>query len=155
MTYDQLVLALGAVTNFYHIPGLAEHALTMKTLGDAILLRNRVIDALELADNQVDETARQTTLTVVIAGGGFAGVETIGAVNDFLRDAMKFYPHLKADMVRVVLVHPGEVVLPELSESLGRYAERKQAARGVEIRLKTKVAGYDGHMLPPLPRRTV
>jgi NADH:quinone reductase (non-electrogenic) len=145
VTYDQLVLALGAVTNFYHIPGLAEHALTMKTLGDAILLRNRVIDALELADNQVDETARQTTLTVVIAGGGFAGVETIGAVNDFLRDAMKFYPHLKADMVRVVLVHPGEVVLPELGESLGRYAERKQAARGVEIRLKTKVAGYDGH----------
>ena len=145
VTYDQLVLALGAVTNFYHIPGLAEHALTMETLGDAILLRNRVIDALELADNQVDETARQTALTVVIAGGGFAGVETIGAVNDFLREAMKFYPHLKADMVRVVLVHPGEVVLPELGESLGRYAERKQGARGVEIRLKTKVAGYDGH----------
>ena len=145
VTYDQLVLALGAVTNFYRIPGLAEHALTMKTLGDAIVLRNRVIDALELADNQVDETARRTTLTAVIAGGGFAGVETIGAVNDFLREGMKFYPHLKPDMVRMVLVHPGEVVLPELGESLGRYAETKQGARGVEIRLKTKVAGYDGH----------
>jgi NADH dehydrogenase len=143
--YDQLVLALGAVTNFYRIPGLAEHALTMKTLGDAVVLRNRVIDALELADNQVDETARRTTLTAVIAGGGFAGVETTGAVNDFLRAGMEFYPHLKTNMVRVVLVHPGEVVLPELGESLGRYAERKQGERGVEIRLKTKVAGYDGH----------
>src|SRR4029453_9606955 len=60
-TYDQL--ALGAVTNFYHTPGLEEHALTMKTLGDAILVRNRVIDALELADNQLDETDRKTTLT--------------------------------------------------------------------------------------------
>jgi NADH:quinone reductase (non-electrogenic) len=142
--YDHLVLALGSVTNFYHIPGLAEHALTMKSLGDAILLRNRVIDALELADNQMDETARHETLTAVIAGGGFAGVETTGAVNDFLREGMKFYPHLKPDMVRVVLVHPGEVVLPELGESLGRYAQRKQAERGVEIRLQTKVAGYDG-----------
>jgi NADH:ubiquinone reductase (H+-translocating) len=144
ISYDQLVLALGAVTNFYHIPGLAEHALTMKTLGDAIRVRNQVIDALELADNQENETARKTTLTVVIAGGGFAGVETIGAVNDFLREGMKFYPHLRPDMMRVVLVHPGEVILPELSESLGRYAEKKQGARGVEIRLRTKVAGYDG-----------
>jgi NADH dehydrogenase len=144
VTYDQLVLALGAVTNFYHIPGLAEHALTMKTLGDAILVRNRVIDALELADNQVDEAARRATLTAVIAGGGFAGVETVGAVNDFLREGLKFYPRLKADMLRVVLVHPGEVLLPELGASLGRYAERKQGARGVEIRLKTKVIGYDG-----------
>jgi NADH:quinone reductase (non-electrogenic) len=142
--YDQLVLALGAVTNFYHIPGLAEHALTMKTLGDAILVRNQVIDALELADNQIDDTARKTTLTAVIAGGGFAGVETVGAVNDFLREAMKFYPHLKADMVRVVLVHPGDVILPELSESLGRYAEKKQAERRVEIRLRAKVSAYDG-----------
>jgi NADH:quinone reductase (non-electrogenic) len=142
--YDQLVLALGSVTNFYRIPGLAEHALTMKSLGDAILLRNRVIDALELADNQEDERARRKTLTAVIAGGGFAGVETTGAVNDFLRDGMKFYPHLTPDMVRVALVHPGEVVLPELGESLGRYAQRKQGERGVEIRLKTKVSAYDG-----------
>ncbi|MGB7933338.1 MAG: NAD(P)/FAD-dependent oxidoreductase, partial [Gammaproteobacteria bacterium] len=141
---DQLVLALGAVTNFYRTPGLAEHALTMKTLGDAILVRNRVIDALELADNQIDETARKKTLTAVIAGGGFAGVETAGAVNDFLREGMKFYPHLKEDMVRMVLVHPGDVILPELSESLGRYAEKRLGERRVEIRLKTKVAAYDG-----------
>ncbi len=145
LTYDHLVLALGAVTNFYHTPGLEAHALSMKTLGDAILVRNRVIDALELADNQSDETARRTTLTVVVAGGGFAGAETVGAVNDFLREGMKFYPHLKEEMLRVVLVHPGEVILPELGESLGCYAQKQLARRGVEIRLKTKVTSYDGH----------
>lgn len=145
VTYDQLVLAVGAVTNFFNTPGLEEHALTMKTLGDAILVRNRVIDALELADNQrMDATARQTTLTAVVAGGGFAGVETVGSINDFLREGMEFYPHLQEDMVRVVLVHPGEVILPELGASLGGYAQKKLAKRGVEIRVKTKVTGYDG-----------
>ena len=144
LSYDHLVLALGAVTNFYNTPGLAEHALTMKTLGDALLVRNRVIDALELADNQVNETERQKTLTAVVAGGGFAGAETVGSVNDFLREGLKFYPRLTEDMLRVVLVHPGEVILPELGEGLGRYAQKKLAARGVEIRLKTKVTAYDG-----------
>ena len=144
LTYDQLVLALGAVTNFYRTPGLAEHALSMKTLGDAILVRNRVIDALELADNQADETERKTTLTVVIAGAGFAGIETAGAVNDFLREAMKFYPNLKENMPRVVVADPGDHILPELGISLGRYAQERLARRGVEVRLKTKVAGYDG-----------
>jgi NADH dehydrogenase len=92
----------------------------------------------------MDATARQTTLTAVVAGGGFAGVETVGSINDFLREGMEFYPHLQEDMVRVVLVHPGEVILPELSASLGRYAQSKLAKRGVEIRVKTRVTGYDG-----------
>jgi NADH dehydrogenase len=143
--YDQLVLALGSVTNFYRTPGLEEHALTMKTLGDAILVRNRLIDALGLADDQVKEAERKKTLTVVVAGGGFAGVETAGSVNDFLREAMEFYPNVTEDLFRVVLVHPGEVILPELTESLGRYAQEKLGRRGVEIRVKTKVTGYDGN----------
>jgi NADH dehydrogenase len=142
--YDQLVLAVGAVTNFYGTPGLEMHALTMKTLGDAIVVRNRAIDALGVADNQTDEADRKVTLTVVIAGGGFAGVETAGAVNDLLREAKKFYPNLKKASVRVVVVDPGEVILPELSASLGRYAHKKLVGRGVEIRSKTKVTAYDG-----------
>ncbi|MCI0338675.1 MAG: NAD(P)/FAD-dependent oxidoreductase [Acidobacteria bacterium] len=144
LTYDHLVLALGAVTNFYGNSGLEKYALTMKTLGDAIIARNRVIDALGLADNQLDENERKKTLTVVVAGGGFAGVETAGALNDLMREAIKFYPSLKEDMLRIVVVHPGEVILPELSESLGHYTEKQLARRGVEVRLKTKVAGYDG-----------
>ena len=144
LVYDQLVVALGAVTNFYHTPGLEQHALTMKTLGDAIVVRNRVIDALELADNQSNEADRRKSLTMVVAGGGFAGVETAGAVNDLLRAAVKFYPHLNKDMLSVVVVHSGDHILPELGESLGRYALKKLSRRGVEIRLKTRVAGYDG-----------
>jgi NADH dehydrogenase len=119
----------------------------MKTLGDAILLRNRMIEALDVADNHPDEAERRAMLTVVVAGGGFAGAETAGAVNDLLREAIHFYPNLREGMLRIVLVHHGEVILPELSESLGRYAETQLKRRGVEIRLKTGVAGYDGKQL--------
>jgi NADH dehydrogenase len=147
LNYDQLVLAIGAVPNFYRRPGIEEHAVTMKTLGDAILLRNRMIEALDVADNHPDESERKAVLTVVVAGGGFAGAETAGAVNDLLREAIKFYPNLREDMLRIVLVHAGEVILPELSESLGHYAQKQLGRRGVEIRLKTAVAGYDGREL--------
>jgi NADH dehydrogenase len=144
VAYDQLVLALGSVTNFHRTPGLEDHALTMKTLGDAVLVRNRVIDALEAADNQPDPAERSLTLSVVVAGAGFAGVETVGAVNDLLREAMRFYPRLREEMLRVVLLDPGDHILPELGKSLGHYAQGRLAARGVEVRLGTRVAGYDG-----------
>ena len=144
LPYDHLVLALGAVTNFYRIPGLEEHALSMKTLGDAIVVRNRAIELLGVAENAVHENLRRAALTVVVAGGGFAGVETIGAVNDLMREVMKFYPTLTRDMLRLVLVDHGEHLLPELGASLGHYAEKQLAKRGVDVRLKTGVTGYDG-----------
>jgi NADH dehydrogenase len=147
LTYDQLVLALGTVPNFHRTPGVEDHALTMKTLGDAILLRNRMLEALDVADNHPDQSERMTMLTVVVAGGGFAGVETAGAVNDLLREAIHFYPNLNESMLRIVLVHHGEVVLPELSESLGRYAQTHLMRRGVEVRLNAGVTGYDGKEL--------
>ena len=143
LEYDHLVLGLGSITNFYGLPGLEERALTMKSLGDAILLRNRLISNLEEADFECCPRAREPLLNIVVAGGGFAGVETIAGVNDFLREAVRFYPHLKEEMLRVVLVHPGEVILPELGEKLGRYAQGKLAARGVEIHAKTKVASVN------------
>ncbi len=147
LTYDQLVLALGTVPNFHRTPGIEEHALTMKTLGDAILLRNRMIEALDVADNHPAEDERRAMLTVVVAGGGFAGAETAGAVNDFLREAVRFYPRLRENMLRIVLVHPGEVILPELSESLGRYAQTQLKRRGVDVRLRTGVTCYNGKEL--------
>jgi NADH dehydrogenase len=144
LAYDQLVLALGSVTNFYHIPGIEEYALTMKTLGDALVVRNRAIDALELADGEPDETERKAMMTVVVAGGGFAGVETVGAVNDLLRESLKFYNNLSENMLRIVLVDAGGAILPELGESLGRYAQKHLGLRGVEIHLNTAVKSYDG-----------
>ena len=140
VTYDFLVLALGSQTNFYNLPGLEEHALTMKTLGDAVHLRNRVIAALEEADTECAAAVREPLMTFVVAGGGFAGVETIGAVNDFVREALRYYPNIKPDQVRMVLVHSGPVILPELGEELGRYAQRKLASQGVEVRTGARVA---------------
>ncbi len=143
LEFDHVVFALGCMTNFYGIPNLAEIAMTMKSLGDAIALRNRLIAHLEEADTECAAVDRQSLLTFVVAGGGFAGVETIGSINDFLNDALRFYPNLKPDMTRVVLVHPGEFVLPELGNELGRYASRKLAARGIEIKPNTKINAVD------------
>jgi NADH dehydrogenase len=141
LEYDHLVLALGSITNFFKLPGLEERALTMKSLGDAIELRNRLIAHLEEADTECAAKEREALLTFVVAGGGFAGVETIASISDFLRDVLPFYPLLRPEMLRVVLVHPGEYILPELGEDLGRYADRKLRERGVEIRCKTRVSG--------------
>lgn len=137
--YDQLVIALGSITNFYGLPGLEAHGLTMKTLGDAIHLRNRIIATLEEADTECAVRA-DGLLTFVVAGGGFAGVETMAAVNDFVRDGLRYYPRIKPERLRMVLVHSGDVILPELGSTLGAYAQRKLAGRGVEIVTHAKVA---------------
>ena len=140
LEYDHLVIALGTITHFYNLPGLEARALTMKSLGDAIHLRNQIIEHLEEADFECCAAKRKPLLTVVVAGGGFSGVETIAAVNDFLREAIKFYPNLRENMLRLVLVHPGVLILPELGDKLGAYAQEKLAARGVEIHVNKKVA---------------
>lgn len=140
LPYDHLVLAPGSVTNFFGLPGLEARAITMKSLGDAITLRNRMIQQLEEAETECGAPHMDHLMTFVVAGGGFAGVETIAGMNDFVHHALPFYPHIAREKVRMVLVHPGEVILPELSPRLGRYAEKKLAERGVEIRSKTKVA---------------
>jgi NADH:ubiquinone reductase (H+-translocating) len=141
MEYDYLVIGLGSITNFFNTPGLQERALTMKSLGDAVYLRNRLISHLEEADFECMSGVRERLLTIVVAGGGFAGVETIAGINDFLREALPNYPRLQERDLRLVLVHPGAVILPELGEKLGAYAQGKLAERGVEIRVNTKVTG--------------
>src|SRR2546422_1956699 len=145
LPYDHLVLALGSITNFFKLPGLEEHALTMKSLGDAIHIRNRLIANLEEACSECAVQGRAPLLTVVVAGGGFAGVETIAGINDFLRESVRFYPNLYEEMLRIVLVHPGEVILPELGPKLGAYAQQKLAQRGVDIRTNTRVTGVTEH----------
>ena len=87
--------------------------------------------------------ARPQLLTVVVAGGGFAGTETIAGINDFLCESVHFYRNLSPDWIRMILVHPGEVILPELGAKLGEYAQQKLARRKVDIRLKTKVVRVD------------
>src|SRR5436853_3308056 len=139
LDYDHVVIALGSVTNFYDLPGFGELALAMKSLPDAIQLRAQIIRHLEEANSECNSTDRQSLLTFIVAGGGFAGVETVAALNDFVREALLFYPNLCEDMLRVLLVHSGPVILPELGESLGRYTQKVLARRGVEVRLNTRV----------------
>ena len=141
--FDYLVLGLGAVTNHYGLPGLKECALTMKSLGDAMRLRNHLIAHLEEADSDCCKV-KEPLLTFVVAGGGFAGVETVAGINDFVRDALASYPNLTEDMLRIVLVHSGPVILPELDQKLGAYTQRKLMKRQVEVRLKTRVEGFSG-----------
>jgi NADH:ubiquinone reductase (H+-translocating) len=143
LKYDQLVLALGSTTNFFDMPHLEQRVITMKSLSDAVRLRNQMIDMLEEADFECAAGSRPQLLSVVVAGGGFAGTETVAAVNDFLRESIPLYRHLDREMLRVVLVHPGELILPELGPRLGAYAQKKLAARGVEIRVNSKIKRVD------------
>jgi NADH dehydrogenase len=145
LQYDHVVIGLGSITNFYKLPGLEKRALTMKSLGDAIHLRNRLIALLEEADTECGADVRGPLLTFVVAGGGFAGVETIAGINDFVREAVRFYSNLREIMLRVLLVHPGAVILPELGQKLGLYAQKKLAERGVEVRMNTSVSGVSDH----------
>src|SRR5262245_54901995 len=119
--FDQLVLATGSVSNYFGLPGVAEHALTIKSLADATALHAHVIDKLEHADLQSDPDVRRQLLTSVVAGGGFAGVETVAELNDFVRGATKFYPNVSPEEVRMVLIHSAKRILPEDSESLSAY----------------------------------
>lgn len=139
LPYEHLILALGARTNFFGLPGVEERSLTLKSPGDALRLRDRLITRLEEANSECAAGERQPLLTFVVAGGGFAGVETIGAINDFVRDALPFYPNLRGEHVRMVLVAPDDHILPELGAKLGRYAQRKLAARGVDVQTGVKV----------------
>jgi NADH dehydrogenase len=143
LEYDHIVLALGSVTNFFALNGVEKNARTMKSLSDAIGLRNHLIQNIEEADFECCPRIREPLLNFVIAGGGFAGVETIAAINDFLHDALRYYPNLRPEMLRFVLVHPQKYILPELSASLGEYARRKLEERGIEIRLETSVKCCD------------
>jgi len=138
--YDQLVLALGAVSNYLGMANVEKLAFNFKSLLDAIRIRNRVIEMFERADSEPDSARRRTLLTFVIAGGGFAGVELAGAMNDFARGILADYPNLRADDLKVILVHSRDRILPELSESLGRYAQKKMEARGVIFRLNARLS---------------
>ncbi len=143
LSYDYLIIALGSITQFYGLPGLREHALTMKSLGDALHLRNQIISLLEEADFDCAREERDSLLTFTVAGGGFAGVETVAAVHDFIHGILPNYRNLKSADIRIVLVHSGETLLPELSKSLGRYTGTLLSSRGIEVRYGAKVSEYN------------
>jgi NADH dehydrogenase len=133
--FDCLVLALGSESNYLGLPGVDEFAFDFKSLLDAIRIRNHVVSMFERADAETDPAVKKRLLTFVIAGGGFAGVELAGALNDFGHGILADYRNVSREELSIILVHSRERILPELSESLASYALEKMKQRGVNFRL--------------------
>ncbi len=138
--YDHLVLALGSVSNYLGMDNLREHAFDFKTLSDAIRIRNHAIEMFERADREPDPGIRRPLLTFVVAGGGFAGAELAGGLNDFARGMLASYPNIPPDEIRIIVIHSRERILPELSEPLADYALEHMKERGVTFKLGARVA---------------
>ena len=144
LSYDYLVLGMGSETNFFGMKDMARNAYQMKTLNDAVMVRNRIIDMLERAENETDPILRRSMLTFVIVGGGFAGIETAGELEDLISDVTKHYRNIEGDDARVVVIEAGPRILLGFEDSLAEFTLQKLRARGVDVRLETAVSGFDG-----------
>ena len=155
--YDYLVIALGSETNFFGLKNVEKHSFTMKTLADAISLRNRLIDMLEQAENEKNPKIKERLLTFVIVGGGFAGVETAGEINDFLHDAVSYYHNTKKEDIHVILVEATSTILQGFNKRLTEYAHNKLEKNGIKIILENAVTSFDGKIviLNKLPKPSV
>src|SRR4030095_2742391 len=141
--YDQLVLALGALTNQNMIPG-SENAFTFKTLADALLLRNHMIERFERADEETDAERKRTQLTFVIIGGGLVGVELFGELTAFMHAITPLYSHVSRNEVRCILLQGGERIMPEMDARLADYGVRVLRGRpGADIRTHTEVRAIE------------
>src|SRR5688500_1947449 len=138
LPYDHLLVALGATTNQALIPG-SEAAFTFKTMADALVLRNHLIERFERADVEDDPARRQRLLTIVVVGGGLVGVELLGELSAFADDVLRFYPRLHRDEVRFHLFEAGARILPEIDPALAATAEEMLRRRGADIRVATAV----------------
>ena len=132
--YDQLIVTLGSVSRVLPVPGLAEHGLGFKTLADAIALRNRALLNLEIAESLPDDEDRREYLTFVFVGAGYAGLEGIAELQDYVADVIDRYPRCRMIGTRFVLVEARERVMPEIPASLAEFATRELRGRGMEIR---------------------
>ena len=142
--YDFLVISLGSQTNFFGIDKMEERAYSMKTLNDAVVLRNRIIDMLEQAENENDPILKKSLLTLVIVGAGFAGIETAGELNDFIQDARKYYPDIKKEDIRVIVLEAASFILPGFNEKLARFTLEKLTQHGIEVKLGKKLSSFSG-----------
>jgi NADH dehydrogenase len=143
--YDHLVFALGKISDVSSMPGVAEHGLAMKDLGDAFRLRNHVLRCLELADVATEPAEKQALLTFVVAGGGFSGVETIGELSEMLHRCIGNFPKIAMSEIKLGLIHSRGLVLPEMSPALGQKAETILRKRGIEMIMDTRVRAATRH----------
>ena len=146
LPYDYLVIALGSETKFFGMSDLQKNAFTLKSLNDAINLRNHIIyllersDQLQPASSVHDKELQNRLLTFVVVGGGFAGVETAGEINGFIHDSAKDYYHnVDSKNIRIIIVQSGNRLLPEMSEKLAKFALQKLRNSGIEVILNRRV----------------
>ena len=134
LAYDQLVLALGSISRVPPVPGLAEHGLGFKTLAEAIALRNRALLNLEIAESLEDPEARRPFLSFVFIGAGYAGVEGIAELQDYVADVIDRYPRCRIDGTRWLIADADDRIMHEISEGLADFAARELRGRGIEVR---------------------
>ena len=148
IAYDHIIVAPGSVSRTLPIPGLRENGIGFKTIGEAIYLRNHILDRLDIAATTPDTEVRQASLTFVFVGGGYAGIEALAEMEDVVRDALKYYPELHQDEVRFVLVEATNRILPEVGPDMGAYAARQLDHRGIDLRLETRLEScVDGRIV--------
>jgi NADH:ubiquinone reductase (H+-translocating) len=145
--YDIVVLAPGSRSRVLPVPGLAEHGIGFKTVQEAIYLRNHVLAQLDVATSEEDAARRRAALTFVFVGGGYAGVEALGELEDLARDAIDNYPDLVASEMRWILVDAAERILPELPEGLASYAQHLLQRRGIAVKLATRLESAEGGVI--------
>ncbi len=147
LRYDLLVMCPGSVSRLLPIPGLAEHGIGFKTIGEAIFLRNHVLSRLDLAVSTTDPKRRARALTFVFVGGGYAGVEAIAELQDMARYATRYYDGIEPDDMRWVLVEAATRIMPEVSIGLALYTVQRLAERKIDVRLDTRLeSAVDGHV---------
>jgi NADH dehydrogenase len=139
LAYDHIVVAPGSVSRTLPIPGLREQAVGFKTLGEAIWLRNRVLERLDFAAAVTDPQLRRRALTFLVVGGGYAGIEMLGELEDMARTAKRYYPELADEEMRWVLVEASQRILPEVGRDLGAYTVTQLLRRGLDVRLGTRL----------------
>jgi NADH dehydrogenase len=137
--YDHIVLVPGSVSRSLPIPGLRENAVGFKTIGEAIYLRNKVLERLDVAATTADPATRARALTFVFVGGGYAGIEALAEMEDMARDALRYYPELRADQMHWVLVEATHRILPEVDPDMGAYTVQQLLKRNLDIRLGTRL----------------
>ncbi|MFF2074527.1 NAD(P)/FAD-dependent oxidoreductase [Kitasatospora sp. NPDC058162] len=148
LPFEYLVVATGSVSRTFPIPGLAENGIGMKTVEEAIGLRNHVMAQLDKAESTSDEEVRRKALTFVVIGGGFAGIETVAEVEDMARDAAKLYKTVSRDDMRFVVVEAANRILPEMGPDLGLWTKEKLEERDIEVYIETSMDScIDGHVV--------
>ncbi|MGW0833541.1 NAD(P)/FAD-dependent oxidoreductase [Streptomyces prunicolor] len=139
LAYDELVLAPGSIARTLPIPGLAEHGVGFKTVEEAIGLRNHVIEQMDIASSTRDPAIRDAALTFVFVGGGYAGVEALGELEDMARYAVRYYHNVDADDMKWILVEATNRILPEVGEEMGTYTVTQLRRRNIQVLLETRL----------------